>query len=107
MPLGFKTHTINYNYYKKNDNVIFEKDIYIYLYKGNIYVNFTDPEKKKLLLEIINTDKGLNLYKKLFQKETLNMVVNKENMYKIKATILKLLNDLIKQSKYSNFLENE
>ena len=64
-------------------------------------------KKKEIINKIINTDKGRNLYNKLLQKKSLNIPVNNENMYKIKTEILKLMNDLIKQSKYSNFLENE
>ena len=108
MPLGFKPYyTINYNHYEKIDNVITEKDICITFVKSNTYCNFTDPEKKEIIAKIISTDKGRNLYKKLLQKEALNIPVSNENMYKIKIEILKLLNDLIEQSKYSNFLENE
>ena len=64
-------------------------------------------QKKEIINKIINTDKGRNLYNKLLQKKSLNIPVNNENMYKIKTEILKVMNDLIKQSKYSNFLENE
>ena len=64
-------------------------------------------QKKEIINKIINTDKGHNLYNKLLQKKSLNIPVNNENMYKIKTEILKVMNDLIKQSKYSNFLENE
>ena len=64
-------------------------------------------QKKEIINKIINTDKGRNLYKKLLQKEALNIPVSNENMYKIKAKILKLFNDFIEKSKYSNFLENE
>lgn len=108
MPLGFKPYyTINYNDYEKNENVITEKDINFYFYEGLMHIKFNDPEKKEIINKIINTDKGRNLYNKLLQKEALNIPVSNENMYKIKVEILKLLNDLIKQSKYSNFLENE
>ena len=108
MPLGFKPYyTINYNGYEKNENVITEKDINFYFDEGLMHIKFNDPEKKKLLIQIINTDKGHNLYNKLLQKKSLNIPVNNENMYKIKTEILKVMNDLIKQSKYSNFLENE
>ena len=108
MPLGFKPYyTINYNGYEKNENVITEKDINFYFDEGLTYIKFNDPEKKEIINKIINTDKGRNLYNKLLQKEALNIPVNNENMYKIKTEILKLMNDLIKQSKYSNFLENE
>ena len=108
MPLGFKPcYTINYNDYKKNENVITEKDIYITFDKSNIYCNFTNPEKKEIIAKIISTSRGRNLYKKLLQKEALNIPVSNENMYKIKIEILKFLNDLIEKSKYSNFLENE
>ena len=108
MPLGFKPYyTINYNDYEKNENVITEKDFYITFDKSNAYVNFTNPGKKEIINKIINTDKGRNLYNKLLQKKSLNIPVNNENIYKIKTEILKLMNDLIKQSKYSNFLENE
>ena len=108
MPLGFKPYyTINYNDYKKNENVITEKDINFYFDEGLMYIKFNDPEKKEIINKIINTDKGRNLYNKLLQKKSLNIPVNNENMYKIKTEILKLMNDLIKQSKYSNFLENE
>ena len=108
MPLGFKPYyTINYNDYEKNENVIIEKDINFYFDKGLMYITFNDPEKKEIINKIINTVKGRNLYNKLLQKKSLNIPVNNENMYKIKTEILKLMNDLIKQSKYSNFLENE
>ena len=108
MPLELKHHYIvNYNDYKKIDNVITEKDICITFVKSNTYCNFTNPEKKEIIAKIISTSRGRNLYKKLLQKEALNIPVNNENMYKIKVEILKLLNDLIEQSKYSNFLENE
>ena len=100
-------YTINYNHYEKIDNVITEKDICITFDKSNTYCNFTDPEKKEIIAKIISTDKGRNLYKKLLQKKSLNIPVSNENMYKIKAKILKLFNDLIEKSKYSNFLENE
>ena len=100
-------YTINYNHYEKIDNVITEKDINFYFDEGLTYIKFNDPEKKEIINKIINTDKGRNLYNKLLQKEALNIPVNNENMYKIKTEILKLMNDLIKQSKYSNFLENE
>ena len=101
-------YTINYNHYEKIDNVITEKDIKFYFDEGLTYIKFNDPEKKEIINKIINTDKGRNLYKKLLQKEALiNIPVSNENMYKIKAKILKLFNDLIEQSKYSNFLENE
>lgn len=100
-------YTINYNHYEKIDNVITEKDIYITFDKSNTYCNFTNPEKKELIAKIISTSRGRNLYKKLLQKEALNIPVSIENMFKIKVEILKLLNDLIEQSKYSNFLENE
>ena len=101
-------YTINYNHYEKIDNVITEKDIKFYFDEGLTYIKFNDPEKKEIINKIINTDKGRNLYKKLLQKEALiNIHVSNENMYKIKAKILKLFNDLIEQSKYSNFLENE
>lgn len=100
-------YTINYNHYEKIDNVITEKDINFYFDEGLTYIKFNDPEKKEIINKIINTDKGRNLYKKLLQKEELNIPVNNENMYKIKVEILKLLNNLIEQSKYSNFLENE
>ena len=108
MPLELKHHYIvNYNDYEKIDNVITEKDICITFDKSNTYCNFTNPEKKEIIAKIISTSRGRNLYKKLLQKEALNIPVNNENMYKIKVEILKLLNDLIEQSKYSNFLENE
>lgn len=108
MPLEWKHHYIvNYNDYKKIDNVITEKDICITFIKGNTYCKFTNPEKKEIIAKIISTSGGRNLYKKLLQKEALNIPVSNENMYKIKVEILKLLNDLIEQSKYSNFLENE
>ena len=108
MPLGFKPYyTINYNGYEKNENVITEKDINFYFDESLMHIKFNDPEKKEIINKIINTDKGRNLYNKLLQKEALNIPVNNENMYKIKTEILKLMNDLIKQSKYSNFLENE
>lgn len=108
MPLEWKHHYIvNYNDYKKIDNVITEKDICITFIKGNTYYKFTNPEKKEIIAKIISTSGGRNLYKKLLQKEALNIPVSNENMYKIKVEILKLLNDLIEQSKYSNFLENE
>lgn len=108
MPLGFKPYyTINYNNYEKNENVITEKDINFYFKEGLMHITFNDPEKKEIINKIINTDKGRNLYNKLLQKKSLNIPVNNENMYKIKTEILKLMNDLIKQSKYSNFLENE
>lgn len=108
MPLGFKPYyTINYNDYEKNENVITEKDINFYFDKGLMHITFNDPEKKEIINKIINTVKGHNLYNKLLQKKSLNIPVNNENMYKIKTEILKLMNDLIKQSKYSNFLENE
>lgn len=108
MPLGFKPYfTINYNNYEKNKNVITEKDINFYFEEGLMHIKFNDPEKKEIINKIINTDKGRNLYNKLLQKKSLNIPVNNENMYKIKTEILKLMNDLIKQSKYSNFLENE
>lgn len=108
MPLGFKPYyTINYNDYEKNENVITEKDINFYFDEGLMHIKFNDPEKKEIINKIINTDKGRNLYNKLLQKKSLNIPVNNENMYKIKTEILKLMNDLIKQSKYSNFLENE
>ena len=108
MPLGFKPYyTINYNGYEKNENVIAEKDINFYFDEGLTYIKFNDPEKKEIINKIINTDKGHNLYNKLLQKKSLNIPVNNENMYKIKTEILKVMNDLIKQSKYSNFLENE
>ena len=100
-------YTINYNGYEKNENVITEKDINFYFDEGLMHIKFNDPEKKKLLIKLINTDKGHNLYNKLLQKKSLNIPVNNENMYKIKTEILKVMNDLIKQSKYSNFLENE
>ena len=101
-------YTINYNHYEKIDNVITEKDINFYFDEGLTYIKFNVPEKKEIINKIINTDKGRNLYKKLLQKEALiNIPVSNENMYKIKAKILKLFNDLIEQSKYSNFLENE
>ena len=99
-------YTINYNHYKEIDSVISEKDICITFDKSNTYCNFTNPEKK-IIAKIISTSRGRNLYKKLLQKEALNIPVSNENMYKIKVEILKLLNDLIEQSKYSNFLENE
>lgn len=108
MPLELKHHYIvNYNDYEKIDNVITEKDIYITFDKSNIYCNFTNPEKKEIIAKIISTSRERNLYKKLLQKEALNIPVSIENMYKIKVEILKFLNDLIEQSKYSNFLENE
>lgn len=108
MPLGFKPYyTINYNDYEKNENVITEKDINFYFDEGLMHIKFNDPEKKEIINKIINTDKGRNLYNKLLQKKLLNIPVNNENMYKIKVEILKLLNNLIEQSKYSNFLENE
>lgn len=108
MPLELKHHYIvNYNDYEKIDNVITEKDICITFDKSNTYCNITNPEKKEIIAKIISTSRGRNLYKKLLQKEELNIPVNNENMYKIKIEILKLLNDLIEQSKYSNFLENE
>lgn len=108
MPLVFKPYyTINYNDYKKNENVITEKDINFYFDEGLMHIKFNDPEKKEIINKIINTDKGRNLYNKLLQKEALNIPVSNENMYKIKVEILKLLNDLIEKSKYSNFLENE
>lgn len=108
MPLGFKPYyTINYNGYEKNENVITEKDINFYFDEGLVHIKFNDPEKKEIINKIINTDKGRNLYNKLLQKKSLNIPVNNENMYKIKTEILKVMNDLIKQSKYSNFLENE
>ena len=108
MPLGFKPYyTINYNDYEKNENVITEKDINFYFDEGLMHIKFNDPEKKEIINKIINTDKGRNLYNKLLQKKSLNIPVNNENMYKIKTEILKLMNVLIKQSKYSNFLENE
>ena len=108
MPLGFKPYyTINYNGYEKNENVITEKDINFYFDEGLMHIKFNDPEKKEIINKIINTDKGHNLYNKLLQKKSLNIPVNNENMYKIKTEILKVMNDLIKQSKYSNFLENE
>lgn len=108
MPLELKHHYIvNYNDYKKIDNVITEKDICITFVKSNTYCKFTNPEKKEIIAKIISTSKGRNLYKKLLQKEALNIPVSNENMYKIKAKILKFLNDLIEKSKYSNFLENE
>lgn len=108
MPLGFKPYfTINYNDYEKSENVITEKDINFYFEEGLMHIKFNDPEKKEIINKIINTDKGRNLYNKLLQKKSLNIPVNNENMYKIKTEILKLMNDLIKQSKYSNFLENE
>ena len=100
-------YTINYNHYEKIDNVITEKDICITFVKSNTYCYFTNPEKKEIIAKIISTNRGRNLYKKLLQKEALNIPVSNENMYKIKVEILKLLNDLIEQSKYSNFLENE
>ena len=100
-------YTINYNHYEKIDNVITEKDINFYFDEGLTYIKFNDPEKKEIINKIINTDKGRNLYNKLLQKKSLNIPVNNENMYKIKTEILKVMNDLIKQSKYSNFLENE
>ena len=108
MPLGFKPYyTINYNGYEKNENVITEKDINFYFDEGLMHIKFNDPEKKEIINKIINTDKGHNLYNKLLQKKSLNIPVNNENMSKIKKEILKVMNDLIKQSKYSNFLENE
>lgn len=108
MPLEWKHHYIvNYNDYKKIDNVITEKDICITFVKSNTYCKFTNPEKKEIIAKIISTSKGRNLYKKLLQKEALNIPVSNENMYKIKIEILKFLNDLIEKSKYSNFLENE
>lgn len=108
MPLEFMPYyTINYNHYEKVDNVITEKDICITFDKSNTYCKFTNLEKKEIIAKIINTSRGRNLYKKLLQKEALNIPVNSENMYKIKVEILKLLNDLIEKSKYSNFLENE
>ena len=108
MPLELKHHYIvNYNDYEKIDNVITEKDICITFDKSNTYCKFTNPEKKEIIAKIISTSRGRNLYKKLLQKEALNIPVNNENMYKIKVEILKLLNNLIEQSKYSNFLENE
>ena len=108
MPLGFKPYyTINYNGYEKNENVITEKDINFYFDECLMHIKFNDPEKKEIINKIINTDKGRNLYNKLLQKKSLNIPVNNENMYKIKTEILKVMNDLIKQSKYSNFLENE
>ena len=91
----------------KIDNVITEKDICITFVKSNTYCYFTNPEKKEIIAKIISTNRGRNLYKKLLQKEALNIPVSNENMYKIKAKILKLFNDLIEKSKYSNFLENE
>lgn len=101
-------YTINYNHYEKIDNVIAEKDINFYFDEGLTYIKFNDSEKKEIINKIINTDKGRNLYKKLLQEEALiNIPVSNENMYKIKAKILKLFNDLIEKSKYSNFLENE
>lgn len=100
-------YTINYNHYEKVDNVITEKDICITFDKSNTYCKFTNPEKKEIIAKIINTSRGRNLYKKLLQKEALNIPVSSENMYKIKVEILKLLNNLIEKSKYSNFLENE
>ena len=100
-------YTINYNHYEKIDNVITEKDINFYFDEGLMHIKFNDPEKKEIINKIINTDKGRNLYNKLLQKKSLNIPVNNENMYKIKVEILKLLNNLIEQSKYSNFLENE
>ena len=108
MPLEWKHHYIvNYNDYEKNENVITEKDINFYFDEGLMHIKFNDPEKKEIINKIINTDKGRNLYNKLLQKKSLNIPVNNENMYKIKTEILKVMNDLIKQSKYSNFLENE
>ena len=108
MPLELKHHYIdNDNDYKKIDNVITEKYICINFVKSNTYCKFTNPEKKEIIAKIISTSRGRNLYKKLLQKEALNIPVSNENMYKIKIEILKLLNDLIEQSKYSNFLENE
>lgn len=108
MPLEFMPYyTINYNHYEKVDNVITEKDICITFDKSNTYCKFTNPEKKEIIAKIINTSRGRNLYKKLLQKEALNIPVSSENMYKIKVEILKLLNNLIEKSKYSNFLENE
>ena len=108
MPLEFMPYyTINYNHYEKIDNVITEKDIYITFDKSNIYCNFYQSRKKEIIAKIISTSRGRNLYKKLLQKEALNIPVNIENMFKIKVEILKFLNDLIEQSKYSNFLENE
>lgn len=108
MPLEFMPYyKINYNHYEKVDNVITEKDICITFDKSNTYCKFTNPEKKEIIAKIISTSRGRNLYKKLLQKEELNIPVNNENMYKIKVEILKLLNNLIEQSKYSNFLENE
>ena len=110
MPLEWKHHYIvNYNDCEKNKNknIINEEDIYIYFEESGAFIRFNNPEKKEIINKIINTDKGRNLYKKLLQKETLNTVANNENMYKFKVKILKVLNDLIKQSKYSNFLENE
>ena len=100
-------YTINYNHYEKIDNVITEKDICITFDKSNTYCIFTNSEKKEIIAKIISTSKWRNLYKKLLQKEVLNIPVSNENMYKIKIEILKFLNGLIEQSKYSNFLENE
>ena len=108
MPLEWKHHYIvNYNDYEKNENVITEKDINFYFDEGLMHIKFNDPKKKEIINKIINTDKGRNLCNKLLQKKSLNIPVNNENMYKIKTEILKVMNDLIKQSKYSNFLENE
>ena len=98
---------LNYNHYEKIDDAITEKDICITFVKSNTYCYFTNPEKKEIIAKIISTNRGRNLYKKLLQKEALNIPVSNENMYKIKAKILKLFNGLIEQSKYSNFLENE
>ena len=108
MPLEWKHHYIvNYNDYEKKEIIITEKDINFYFDEGLMHIKFNDPEKKEIINKIINTDKGRNLYNKLLQKKSLNIPVNNENMYKIKTEILKVMNDLIKQSKYSNFLENE
>ena len=96
-------YIINYNHYEKSDSVISVIYIFITFFKNNTYCYINNSKKKEIIAKIISTSRGLNLYKKLLQKEALNIPVSNENMYKIKAKILKLFNDFDREIKILKF----